>query len=125
MNRLQIIGNLGRDPEVRIFQGNSQKACTLTVATTERAFVTNSGQQVPERTTWHTVSCWGALADACERMLQKGSRIYAEGTLHSNVVERDGTKIAYWQLDATSIEFLANLRPKMPETPPAPTNQAV
>lgn len=121
MNRLQIMGYLGKDPELQTLQGG-QKVARLRVATTERAFVTADGRQYPERTTWHSVSLWGAMADAAAAMLQKGSRVYVEGTLHmSEITDRDGRKITYYQCDATTCEFLSGLKPKAAETIPPPT----
>lgn len=125
MNRLQLIGNLGADPETQTFQSGAQLT-KLRVATTERGYTTAQGQQIPPRTTWHDVMTWGALAISCANMLQKGSKVYVEGILHNQEVEKDGVKRTYWQCDAQMVEFLAGLKPKQPvqttfqETPPPP-----
>lgn len=119
MNRVQLIGNLGADPEAVNVAGGAQLV-KLRLATTERGFITKDGQQIPERTTWHDISTWGALAVACKQMLQKGSKVYVEGIMHSRTVEKDGQRTIYWQVDATSVEFLAGLRPKQPAQPTQP-----
>lgn len=122
MNRIQLLGNLGTDPEPVNLRSNVA-LCHLNVATTERGYVTKDGVQVPERTTWHQVNAWGPMAQACLSMLQKGSRVYVEGILHSQTVDKDGQKLTYWSVDASAIEFLSGLKPKqqMPgDYPPPP-----
>lgn len=111
MNRIQLIGNLGKDPELQQLSNNT-RLVKLRIATTERSFIASNGVTVPERTTWHTVNCWQGNADAVMACLQRGSKVFCEGILHCNEFEKNGDKIQVWEIDCSSIEFLANLKPK-------------
>ena len=82
VNKVILIGNLGRDPEVRSFQ-NGGKVANLRIATTESWKDKQSGEK-QERTDWHTVAIFGdGLAGVAERFLRKGSKIYVEGQLRT------------------------------------------
>ena len=82
VNKVILVGNLGRDPEVRSMQ-NGGKVCNLSVATSERWKDRNSGEQ-QERTEWHRVVVFDdRLVDVCERFLSKGRKVYLEGELQT------------------------------------------
>ena len=82
VNKVILVGNLGRDPEVRSFQ-NGGKVCNLRIATSETWKDRNSGER-KERTEWHSVAIFNeALAGVAERFLQKGSKVYIEGQLET------------------------------------------
>jgi single-strand DNA-binding protein len=81
LNKVQLIGHLGADPEIRSFQ-NGGKVCNLRIATTERWKDKDGSQQ--ERTEWHTVAIFSeGLVNVCERFLSKGSKVYVEGQLQT------------------------------------------
>lgn len=77
LNRVQIIGNLGRDPEIRQTQAGD-KVATINVAITEKWTDRNSGER-RERTEWVRCVAFGKLAETMERYLTKGSKVYCEG----------------------------------------------
>lgn len=79
LNKVQIIGNLGRDPEMRSFPSGDQVA-NVTIATTDRWRDKNSGEQ-KEATEWHRVVFHGKLAETVGQYLRKGSQVYVEGSL--------------------------------------------
>ena len=82
VNKVIIVGNLGRDPEVRSFQ-NGGKVCNLTVATSENWRDKNSGEK-RERTEWHRVAIFSeGLVRVAEQYLRKGSKVYLEGQLET------------------------------------------
>lgn len=81
INRVQLLGNLGKDPEIRSTQGGS-KIATLSIATTERWKDKQSGEN-KEKTEWHKVVIFGNLAEVAEKYLSKGSRLYVEGKLQT------------------------------------------
>ena len=82
LNKVCLIGNLGRDPEVRTLQSGG-KVCNLSVATSERWRDRNSGEQ-RERTEWHRIVIWvEGLVNVAERYLSKGSKVYLEGQLET------------------------------------------
>lgn len=78
LNKAQIIGNLGADPEIRSTTSGTRVA-TLSVATS-RSWTDRSGQR-QEKTEWHRVVCWDKLAEICERYLKRGDRVYIEGRI--------------------------------------------
>jgi single-strand DNA-binding protein len=82
VNKVILIGNLGRDPEVRTFQ-NGGKVCNLRIATSETWKDRNTGER-RERTEWHTVAIFNeALVRLAEQYLKKGSKVYIEGKLET------------------------------------------
>ena len=82
VNKVILIGNLGRDPEVRSFQ-NGGKVCNLRIATSERWRDRNSGEN-RERTEWHSVAIFAEpLVRVAEQYLRKGSKVYIEGQLET------------------------------------------
>ena len=97
LNRAQIIGNLGRDPEVR--HTDSAPVATFSVAV-NRTRRDPAGGTV-EETEWFRVTAWDKLAEICERYLRKGSAVYVEGRLHSRrYTGRDG-------VERTAVEIVA------------------
>jgi single-strand DNA-binding protein len=82
VNKVILVGNLGRDPESRTFQ-NGGKVVELRIATSEQWKDRNSGER-KERTEWHTVKVFNeGLANVAERYLRKGSKVYIEGALQT------------------------------------------
>ncbi|MGF1446743.1 MAG: single-stranded DNA-binding protein [Pikeienuella sp.] len=82
VNKVILIGNLGRDPEIRSFQ-NGGKVCNLRIATSERWRDRQSGEN-RERTEWHNVAIYNEnLVGLAERFLRKGSKVYIEGQLET------------------------------------------
>lgn len=82
VNKVILVGNLGRDPEVRSFQ-NGGKVCNLRIATSENWKDRNTGER-KERTEWHTVAIFSEpLARIAEQYLRKGSKVYIEGQLET------------------------------------------
>ena len=79
LNKVFLMGNLGKDPEIRTFQSGS-KCATFSLATSKR-YRDNNGEQ-KEQTAWHTVVGWGKVADTMETLgVQKGTTLYVEGEL--------------------------------------------
>ncbi len=82
LNKVFLIGNCGRDPEVRTSQ--SGKFATFTLATTDRAYTTSSGVQVPERTEWHNIVVGSnGLAGVVEKYVRKGTKLFVEGKIRT------------------------------------------
>jgi single-strand DNA-binding protein len=90
VNKVQIIGTLGRDPEMR-YLPNGNAVVTISVATDESYQDKQSGQKV-ERTEWHRLTAFGKLAEIIGQYLKKGSKAYFEGKLRTNEYEKDGIK---------------------------------
>ncbi|PWJ36058.1 single-stranded DNA-binding protein [Sediminitomix flava] len=87
INKVILIGNLGRDPEIRHFEGGSSVA-TFSIATSEN-WQDKSGEW-KEETQWHNIVAWRWLAQRAEQYLKKGSRVYIEGKLTNRSYDKDG-----------------------------------
>lgn len=89
-NRVQLIGNLGADPEVKQFNG-SRKMAKFSLATTDN-YKNADGKKVTE-TQWHNIVIWGPVADIAEKYLKKGKEVAVEGKLvHRSYEDKDGVK---------------------------------
>jgi single-strand DNA-binding protein len=99
-----LIGNVGKDPEVRHLEGGASVA-TLTLATNER-YKDRSGETV-DKTEWHNVVLWRNLADLAERYIRKGTQIYVEGKIRTRSWEdQSGQKKYTTEIVADNIQLL-------------------
>ncbi|MES2733322.1 MAG: single-stranded DNA-binding protein [Bacteroidota bacterium] len=90
VNKVILVGNLGKDPEVRHLDGD-KKVAKFPLATTE-AYRDRNGQRV-ENTEWHNVEFWGSITEVIEKYLKKGSQVYIEGKLRTRSYEdKEGVK---------------------------------
>jgi single-strand DNA-binding protein len=105
VNKVILVGNLGRDPEVRATP-SGQSVCSLSLATTER--FTDRGGQQRDQTEWHNVVVWGKQADLCGQYLKKGRQVYVEGRLTTRQYDaKDGTGKRYrTEVVAQRVQFL-------------------
>jgi single-strand DNA-binding protein len=93
VNKAIVVGNLGRDPEIRALP-SGQSVASFSIATTARFKDRNGEPQ--ERTEWHRVVAFGRLADNCQCLLSKGHHVYVEGRLNTRRYQsRDGTGLRY------------------------------
>lgn len=86
VNKVILIGNVGRDPDIR-YTAPGQAVASFSLATTERGYTAANGTQVPERTEWHNIVMWGKNAEIAERYIRKGSQLYIEGKLRTRMWE--------------------------------------
>jgi single-strand DNA-binding protein len=104
VNKVILIGNLGRDPELRYTQGG-QAVANFTLATNER-FSTKDGDK-QERTEWHRIVAWGRTGELCAQYLSKGRSVYLEGRLQTREWEdKEGQKRRTTEIVATTVQFL-------------------
>ncbi len=103
INKVILIGNLGRDPELRYTQGGAA-VCTLNLATT-RSFTKANNERV-EETEWHRVTVWGKQAEFCNQYLSKGRQVYVEGRLQTRSYEKEGQKHYSTDVVAENVQFL-------------------
>lgn len=105
VNKVILIGNLGKDPDVIMF--DTAKKATFPLATTE--FYKNKEGQKVEQTDWHNIVCWRGLADIAEKILKKGTHVYVEGKLHTRSWEdKEGNKRYVTEVLAENFTVLAN-----------------
>lgn len=82
LNKVMLIGNVGKDPNIRYID-NGVCTATFPLATTIRGYTLPNGTQVPERTEWHNIVMWRRLAEIVEKYVHKGDRLYVEGEIRS------------------------------------------
>ena len=80
MNKVMLIGNVGKDPDVRYYDAD-QAVAQVSFATTERGYTLANGTQVPDHTDWHNLVFFRALAKYVEKYVHKGDRLYVEGKI--------------------------------------------
>lgn len=103
LNKVQLIGNLGADPEVR-YTPSGTKIASFRVAVNRR-WKNPEGEQ-KEATDWFTVEAWGGLAEICENYLKKGSLVYVEGRLQTDQYEVEGEKRYKTKVVAREMQML-------------------
>ncbi len=104
VNKAILVGNLGRDPEVR-FTGGGRAVARFSVATSE-VWTDQEGQR-QERTEWHNVVVWGKQAESCGQYLQKGRQVYIEGSIRSRQYDdKEGNKTDITEIIAQRVQFL-------------------
>ena len=87
LNRIQLIGNLGKDPETR-YTPSGKKVCTFSLAVNRRW--KSSEGEIKESTDWFNVEAWGRLGEFCQDYLSKGKLVYVEGRVHTDRYEQGG-----------------------------------
>jgi len=80
MNKVMLIGNVGKDPDVRYYE-QDQAVAQLPLATTERGYTLQNGTQVPDHTDWHSLVFYRGLAKVVEQYVHKGDKLYVEGRI--------------------------------------------
>ena len=103
-DKVILIGNLGRDPEVR-YMPNGQAVANITVATSEAWKDKNTGEQ-QEKTEWHRVVFYRRLAEIAGEYLKKGSRVYVEGKLQTRKWDKDGQTHYTTEIIANEMQML-------------------
>lgn len=108
VNKVILIGNLGRDPEIR-YTPNGQAVANFTLATSE-SFTTREGKR-EDRTEWHRIVVWGKTAENCAQYLSKGRSVYVEGRLQTREWEdKEGQKRRTTEVVAQTVQFLGGPR---------------
>ncbi len=105
INKVILVGNVGKDPDVRYFD-NNEGVANFTLATTERGFTTRDGKEIPERTEWHNITAWRGLAKVVESYVRKGMQLYIEGKLRTRSYEQDGVTKYTTEIIADTLKML-------------------
>ena len=92
INKVILIGHLGKDPDIQVFDGVKRAAFTLA---TDESYRDKDGNKV-ERVEWHSISMWRGLADVAERFLRKGAKVYIEGKLRTRTYPDESGKQRYF-----------------------------
>lgn len=105
VNKVILVGNLGKDPELRKTQNAQMPVCTMSIATSDRR-KDQSGQWV-DQTEWHRVVAFGSTAENCSKYLKKGRQIYIEGKLSTRKwTDQEGKERYTTEVIANTIQFL-------------------
>lgn len=104
LNKVQLIGRLGADPELK-YSPTGDAIVNFSLATTEKWKDKNSGQN-QEKTEWHRCVSFGKGAEILNQYLKKGSIVYVEGKITTNVVEKDGDKRYFTNIVVKEFKFL-------------------
>lgn len=122
-----ILGNVGKDPEVR-YTTSGQAVCELSIATTEKWKDKNTGE-TKEQTTWHKVTFWGRQAEICGEYVKKGSQIYVEGQPYTEEwTDKEGIKRYSGKVRGSKLQLLGGKppqsdRPQQQSSRPAQTQR--
>ena len=107
INKVILVGNVGKDPEIKYFDEGNAKA-NFSLATSERGYTAANGTQVPERTEWHNVVCWRGLAKIVEQFVRKGTQLYIEGKIRTRSYDdQNGIKRYITEVYADNLEILS------------------
>lgn len=107
MNKVMLIGNVGKEPEVR-YVDQGVAVARLSLATTERGYTLQNGTQVPDRTEWHNVLLWRKLAEVVEKYVHKGDKLYIEGRLrYTTYDDKQGQRKYVTEIWVDNMEMLS------------------
>lgn len=128
LNKVILIGNLGRDPETR-YMTNGDAVCNFSVATSENWTDRNSGQR-QERTEWHNIVLYRKLAEIAGQYLKKGSQVYLEGKIQSRkYTDKNGIERTAYEIIGSEMKMLggktegSSESANTAEPPPPPRRQ--
>ncbi|MDI6693520.1 MAG: single-stranded DNA-binding protein [Anaerolineales bacterium] len=119
LNRVQLIGRLGRDPETR-YTPKGAKVCQFSVAVDRRW--RGAEGEAKERTDWFNVEAWGRLGEVCQEYLSKGRLVFIEGRLQTDQYEQGGEKRYFTKVVASTMQML-DRKPEEEEPLPAPPEE--
>lgn len=101
-----VVGFVGNEPRINTTQ-SGRKVASFSMATTEAGYTTQSGQQIPERTEWHNIVCWGKTAEVVERFVHKGSSLYVQGKMRTRSFDgNDGQKKYITEIECEVMQML-------------------
>ena len=106
VNKVILIGNVGKDPDIRYLDNNVCVA-SFTLATTERGYTTSAGIQITDKTEWHNIVLWRGLAKITEQYVKKGTQVYIEGKLRTRSWDdQNGIRRYTTEIYADNMELL-------------------
>lgn len=109
LNRVQIIGYLGKDADIKEFE-NINSTITMSVGTTQNEFITKNGRKVPEKTEWHRIVFWCKSADQEDYLkthLKKGRQVYVEGSLKTRkYTDKSNIERSITEIEADKVELI-------------------
>ena len=120
VNKVILLGNVGKDPEVRYLDTGIAVA-TMSLATSDKAYTLQNGTQVPERTEWHNLVFWRGLAETVEKYVRKGDKLYVEGKIRTRTYDdQSGAKRYVTEIFVDNMEMLTPKGTSSAATAPQP-----
>lgn len=108
VNKVILLGNVGKDPDVKYFDNGSMVA-SFSLATTEKGYTAQNGTSIPDRTEWHNIVCWRGLAKVVEQFVKKGTQVYIEGKIRSRSYDdANGVKRYVTEIYADNLQLLGS-----------------
>lgn len=125
VNKVILLGNVGKDPEVR-YVDNNVAVANFTLATTERGYTTRDGKTIPDRTEWHNIVVWRGLAETAEKYVKKGMQLYIEGKIQTRSwTDKDGNKRYTVDILGDIMQMLGRKNDSNPAEASAPEKKVV
>ncbi len=122
VNKVILLGHVGKDPEVRSLEGGI-KVATFSLATTEKGYKMQNGTQVPDRTEWHNIVAWRGIAETIEKYVHKGDKLYLEGKIRTRSYDDNkGVKRYVTEVFVDDMQMLSP-KPQQVAPPPVPGYQ--
>ena len=116
VNKVILLGNVGKDPQIR--DGNGLKFATFSLATTDKSYTKRDGTVIPERTEWHSIVANGNIVQVIERYVKAGTKLYIEGKLRTRkYTARDNTERQVTEVYVDSMELLGSNQESNPNVP--------
>ena len=125
MNKVMLIGNVGKEPDVRYYEAD-QAVAQIALTTTERGYTLQNGTQVPDRTDWHNVIFYRGLAKVVEKYVHKGDKLYVEGRLrYRSYDDKKGMRRYVTEIYADNMELLTprSVHDAAAQAAPVPTRR--
>ncbi len=119
MNKVMLIGNVGKDPDVRYYE-QDQAVAQVSLATTEKGYTLQNGTQVPDHTDWHNLVFYRGLAKVVEQYVKKGDKLYVEGRIRYRSYDTQKGERRY--VTEILVDNMEMLSPKPATTPQQPSN---
>lgn len=121
LNQAQLIGRVGKEPEIRTLQNDNQVA-NFSLATSDK-WVDKSTGEMKEKTEWHNIVVWGKLVDVVEKYVYKGQLIFIQGQLQTRSWEKDGVTRYSTEINCKTLQMLSKKEVQQgaaPQATPAP-----
>ena len=122
VNKVILIGNVGREPNVR-YSDRDVAVASVSLATSDRAYTLPNGTQVPERTEWHNLVFWRGLAQTVGKYVHKGDKLYIEGSIHSRSYDdQNGVHRTVVEIYVDNMEMLSRQQQPASSQQSSPTS---
>ncbi len=120
INKVILVGHLGRDPEVR-YTADGRAVANFSIATSDEWTDKDTGEK-KQRTEWHRIVAWGRLGEICGEYLSKGRQVYVEGKIQTRSWEKDGITRYTTEIVASDVQFLGGRDSAREGMPPGDTS---